>query len=100
LDAVEGWQIRRRVPFDGVIAYSRTHEEIKGAFLTFHCNKRRLRALAVLKPASRFGFVALYGLSGVMELAIWQQHAKKEAGNFGDPGGFSQYTDVSFSAHG
>jgi hypothetical protein len=36
LDAVEGWQIRRRVPFDGVIVYSKTHEEIKGAFLTFH----------------------------------------------------------------
>ena len=33
-DAVEGWLIRRRVASDGVIEYSKTHEEIKGAFLT------------------------------------------------------------------
>jgi hypothetical protein len=28
-----------------------------------------------------------------MEPAIWQQDAKKDAGNFGDPVGFGQYTE-------
>jgi hypothetical protein len=34
--------------------------------------------------------VTLYVLSGVMELAIWQHNANKEAGNFGDPDCFRQ----------
>jgi hypothetical protein len=38
-----------------------------------------------------YGFIALFVLSGVMELALWQQDAKKEAGNFGDPVGFAAH---------
>ena len=45
---------------------------------------------AVTSAPGAYGFVALFVLSGVMELAIWQQDAKKEAGNFGDPVGFGR----------
>ena len=40
-------------------------------------------------------FVALYLLSGVMELVIRQREAKKEAGNLGDPVGSGQFTEDS-----
>jgi hypothetical protein len=42
-----------------------------------------------------YSFVALYLLSGVMELVIWQRKAKKEAGNLGDPVGSGQFTEDS-----
>ena len=48
---------------------------------------------ATTSAPGTYGFVALCVRSGVMELAIWQQDAKKEAGNFGDPVGFGQYTE-------
>jgi hypothetical protein len=48
---------------------------------------------AMTSAPGTYGFVALFVLSGVMELAIWQQDAKKEAGNFGDPVGFGQYIE-------
>jgi hypothetical protein len=39
--------------------------------------------------------VALYVLSGDMGLATWQHAATNEAGDFGDPVGFGQYTEDS-----
>jgi hypothetical protein len=44
----------------------------------------------VTSALGAYGFIALFVLSGVMELALWQQDAKKEAGNFGDPVGFGR----------
>jgi hypothetical protein len=39
--------------------------------------------------------VALYVLTGDMVLATWQHDATNEAGDFGDPVGFGQYTEDS-----
>jgi light-harvesting complex I chlorophyll a/b binding protein 1 len=48
---------------------------------------------AVTAAPGTYGFIALFVISGVMELAIWTQDANKEAGNFGDPVGLGQYNE-------
>merc|ERR1719421_1636298 len=40
---------------------------------------------AVTTPPGSYGLIALFLLSGVMELVVWTQDPKKEAGDFGDP---------------
>ena len=64
----------------------------RGSLVSQLCESVRL-IWAVTSAPGTYGFVALVVLSGVMELVIWQQDAKKEAGNFGDPVGFGQYTE-------
>merc|ERR1712151_748049 len=46
---------------------------------------------AVTTAPGTYGFAALFLLSGVMELAVWTQDAKKEPGDFGDPVGLGMY---------
>ena len=48
-------------------------------------------AAAVTAPGS-YGFIALFALSGALELGLWTESDDKEPGNFGDPVGFNQYT--------
>jgi len=36
-------------------------------------------------------FIGLFALSGVMELFVWTENARKEPGNFGDPLGLKMY---------
>lgn len=40
---------------------------------------------AVTTAPGSYGFVALFLVSGAMELAVWTQDPNKEPGNFGDP---------------
>ncbi|CAJ1413917.1 unnamed protein product [Effrenium voratum] len=47
-------------------------------------------AASITAPGS-YGFVALFGLSGILELAAWTESDDKEPGNFGDPLGLNQY---------
>merc|ERR1712061_2190 len=44
---------------------------------------------ALTTPPGTYGFVALFLVAGVLELAVWTQDPKKEVGNFGDPLGLS-----------
>ncbi|CAK0903686.1 unnamed protein product, partial [Prorocentrum cordatum] len=44
---------------------------------------------AVTTAPGTYGFAALFLFAGAMELAVWTQDPKKEAGNFGDPLGLS-----------
>lgn len=46
---------------------------------------------AVSTPPGSYGFVVLFVLSGVLELAVWTQDPSKEAGDFGDPLGLGMY---------
>merc|ERR1719421_2107665 len=46
---------------------------------------------AVTTPPGSYGVLALFLLSGVMELAVWTQDPKKEVGDFGDPVGLGMY---------
>lgn len=46
---------------------------------------------AVITPPGTFGLVALFALSGGLELTVFQQDPEKEPGNFGDPFGVGQY---------
>merc|ERR1719453_2290072 len=46
---------------------------------------------AVTTAPGTYGFAALFVLSGVLELAVWTQDAKKEPGDFGDPVGLGMY---------
>lgn len=48
---------------------------------------------AVITPPGTFGFVALFALAGVLELAVWTQDPAKEAGDFGDPVGLGMYDE-------
>merc|ERR1719201_3146998 len=48
---------------------------------------------AVTTAPGAYGFVALFLLSGVMELGVWTEDSKKEVGNFGDPVGLGMYDD-------
>merc|ERR1719387_2011400 len=48
---------------------------------------------AVPTAPGAYGFVALFVLSGVMELGVWTEDPKKEVGNFGDPVGLGMYDD-------
>ena len=48
-------------------------------------------AASITGPGS-YGFVALFALAGILELGAWTESDNKEPGNFGDPLGFSQYT--------
>ena len=48
-------------------------------------------AAATTAPGS-YGFIALFGLAGFLELVAWTESDDKEPGNFGDPVGFNQYT--------
>jgi len=48
---------------------------------------------AVTTAPGTYGFVALFLLSGAMELAVWTQDPSKEPGNFGDPVGLGMYDD-------
>jgi len=45
-----------------------------------------------MAPGS-YGFVALFLLSGALELGVWTQDPNQEAGNFGDPLGLGQYSE-------
>merc|ERR1711988_715064 len=38
-----------------------------------------------------YGFAALVGISGLLEVLIWQQYDFAEPGNFGDPLGLAMY---------
>jgi len=46
---------------------------------------------AITAPGS-FGFIALFGVAGFLELSAWTEDASKEPGNFGDPVGLNMYT--------
>merc|ERR1719443_1719626 len=48
---------------------------------------------AVTTAPGVYGFVALFLLSGVMEMGFWTEDPKKEVGNFGDPVGLGMYDD-------
>jgi hypothetical protein len=48
---------------------------------------------AVTTAPGTYGFVALFLLSGALELAVWTQDPKKEPGNFGDPLGLGMYDE-------
>jgi len=47
---------------------------------------------AVLTPPGSYGMVALFLVSGALELGVWTEDPSKEPGNFGDPAGLGQYT--------
>jgi light-harvesting complex I chlorophyll a/b binding protein 1 len=47
---------------------------------------------AVTAAPGTYGFVALFLVSGALELLVWKEEAGKEAGDFGDPAGLGQYT--------
>ena len=47
-------------------------------------------AASITAPGS-YGFVALFALTGILELAAWTESDDKEPGNFGDPLGLNQY---------
>jgi len=50
---------------------------------------------AVTTPPGTYGFVALFLISGALELAVWTQDPNKEPGDFGDPVGLGMYdTDM------
>merc|ERR1712013_58830 len=46
---------------------------------------------AITAPGS-YGFIALFGVAGFLELSAWTEDASKEPGNFGDPVGLNMYT--------
>jgi len=46
---------------------------------------------AVTTAPGTYGFVALFLVSGALELAVWTQDPNKEVGDFGDPLGLGQY---------
>jgi len=46
---------------------------------------------AVTTAPGTYGFVALFLVSGALELLVWKEDPAKEAGNFGDPVGLGQY---------
>jgi len=46
---------------------------------------------AVLVPPGSFGMIALFIVSGALELGLWTENPSKEPGNFGDPVGFGSY---------
>merc|ERR1712187_830243 len=48
---------------------------------------------AVTTAPGTYGFVALFLLSGALELAVWTQDPSKEAGDFGDPLGLGMYDE-------
>ena len=48
-------------------------------------------AASITAPGS-YGFVALFAVSGILELGAWTESDNKEPGNFGDPLGLNQYT--------
>mmetsp|Transcript_62137 Transcript_62137/g.138732 ORF Transcript_62137/g.138732 Transcript_62137/m.138732 type:complete len:458 (-) Transcript_62137:218-1591(-) len=48
---------------------------------------------AVTTAPGTYGFIALFLLSGAMELGVWTQDPSKEAGDFGDPLGLGQYNE-------
>merc|ERR1719201_3234729 len=48
---------------------------------------------AVTTAPGAYGFVALFVLSGVMELGVWTEDPRKEVGNFSDPVGLGMYDD-------
>ena len=45
---------------------------------------------AITAPGS-YGFIALSGIAGFLELSAWTKDASKEPGNFGDPAGLNMY---------
>ena len=47
---------------------------------------------AAVTPPGSYGFIALFAVSGALELGLWTESDDKEPGNFGDPVGFNQYT--------
>ena len=47
-------------------------------------------AASITAPGS-YGFVALFAVSGILELGAWTESDNKEPGNFGDPLGLNQY---------
>ena len=47
-------------------------------------------AASITAPGS-YGFVALFAVSGILELGAWTESDSKEPGNFGDPLGLNQY---------
>merc|ERR1719333_1065726 len=48
---------------------------------------------AVLTPPGSYGMIALFLISGALELGVWTEDPSKEPGNFGDPLGLGQYDD-------
>merc|ERR1719150_693644 len=48
---------------------------------------------AVTTAPGSYGMIALFLVSGALELALWTEDPSKEPGNFGDPAGLSQYTE-------
>merc|ERR1719355_444956 len=46
---------------------------------------------AAVGTPGMYGFAALFIISGVLEVLIWQQSDSKEPGNFGDPLGLGMY---------
>mmetsp|Transcript_114177 Transcript_114177/g.368877 ORF Transcript_114177/g.368877 Transcript_114177/m.368877 type:complete len:461 (-) Transcript_114177:247-1629(-) len=48
---------------------------------------------AVATPPGTYGFVALFLLSGALELGVWTQDPNKEVGDFGDPLGLGMYDE-------
>merc|ERR1719433_2382390 len=48
---------------------------------------------AVTTAPGSYGMIALFLVSGALELALWTEDSSKEPGNFGDPAGLGQYTE-------
>lgn len=48
---------------------------------------------AVNTPPGSYGFIALFGIAGFLELGPWSEQPDKAPGNFGDPLGLSQYDE-------
>ena len=48
---------------------------------------------AVTTAPGTYGFVALFLISGALELALWTQDPNKDGGDFGDPLGLGQYNE-------
>jgi len=48
---------------------------------------------AVTSAPGSYGMIALFLVSGALELGVWTEDPTKEPGNFGDPAGLGQYND-------
>merc|ERR1712242_180762 len=48
---------------------------------------------AALTAPGSYGFIALFLITGALELGVWTEDPSKEPGNFGDPLGLGQYDD-------
>mmetsp|Transcript_39833 Transcript_39833/g.103100 ORF Transcript_39833/g.103100 Transcript_39833/m.103100 type:complete len:241 (-) Transcript_39833:202-924(-) len=48
---------------------------------------------AVSAPPGSYGFIALFAITGALELGVWTESDDKAPGDFGDPLGLNQYNE-------